>query len=144
MEITLTLNHLRPWRPNPLLSTWHGLHSLPFDFASHPIHLAEQLAVAHDSPLQRKSWQNMGPGFVISLLLSTTIAVTMCVFLPLSTMYVSLSTIFMIPCSPSRTAKERTQLSKFQFYSTSPKKPSTHSSTVTRYTGARHNTLYSR
>ncbi len=37
-HIELTLNTVRPWKPNPLLSAWHGIHSTPFDFASHPIH----------------------------------------------------------------------------------------------------------
>jgi hypothetical protein len=84
--IELTLNHLRPWHPNPSLSAWHGLHSVKFDFASYPIHPAGQLVVAHDSPLQRKSWAKHGPrGFY----LSPAVNHYRChnVFLPLSASY---------------------------------------------------------
>ncbi len=59
-HIEITLNTVRTWKPNPSLSAWHGLHSLPFDFASHPIHPPGQLVVAHDAPLNRASWAKHG------------------------------------------------------------------------------------
>ncbi len=34
----ITLNVLRPWRPDPTLSAWSGLHRLPYDFSAHPLH----------------------------------------------------------------------------------------------------------
>ncbi len=34
----LTLDVLRPWRPDPSLSAWSGLHHLPYDFVAHPLH----------------------------------------------------------------------------------------------------------
>ena len=66
-QIELTLNTVRPWKPNPSVSAWHGLHSTPFDFASHPIHPPGQLVVAHDAPLTRASWAKHGTrGFYLS------------------------------------------------------------------------------
>ena len=63
----LTLNTLLPWSPNPALSAYHGLHSLPFDFSAHPIHPPGQLVIAHDSPQHRKSWARHGTrGFYLS------------------------------------------------------------------------------
>ena len=34
----LTLNHLRPWTPNPQLSAHVGLHGHRTDFLAHPLH----------------------------------------------------------------------------------------------------------
>ncbi len=84
--IELTLDDLRPWRSNPSLSAWHGLHSLPFDFPSHPIHPARQLVVAHDSSLQRKSCAKHGTRVFY---LSPSVHHYRChnVFLPLSASY---------------------------------------------------------
>ncbi len=28
---------MRPWRPDPSLSAWSGLHRLPYDFSAHPL-----------------------------------------------------------------------------------------------------------
>jgi hypothetical protein len=68
------------------LSAWHGLHSTPFDFDSHPIHPPGQLVVAHDAPLTRASWAKHGTrGFY----LSPAVHHYRChnVFLPLSNSY---------------------------------------------------------
>ena len=59
-QAELTLAHLRPWRPQPTKSAWHGLHGSPFNFASHPIHPAGQLCVIHESPLTRPTWSPHG------------------------------------------------------------------------------------
>ena len=56
----LTLNHLRPWHPDPLRSAYSGLHGAPVDFLSHPLHPFGQLVVAHDSPGNRPSWAPHG------------------------------------------------------------------------------------
>jgi hypothetical protein len=34
----ITLNVLHPWRPDPTLSAWSGLHRLPYDFSVYPLH----------------------------------------------------------------------------------------------------------
>jgi hypothetical protein len=46
----LTLNVLRPWRPDPSLSAWSGLHHLPYDFAAHPLHPPGQLCPPSPTP----------------------------------------------------------------------------------------------
>ena len=66
-QAELSLNTLRSWKPDPSLSAWHGLHRVPFCFASHPIHPPGQLVVALDSPQTRKSWARHGTrGFYLS------------------------------------------------------------------------------
>ncbi len=42
----ITLNITRPWRPDPSLSDWSGLHRLPYDFSAHPLHPPGQLCLA--------------------------------------------------------------------------------------------------
>ena len=54
------LNVLRPWRPDPSLSAWSGLHHLPYDFAAHPLHPPGQLCLAFNSPDHRLSWDPHG------------------------------------------------------------------------------------
>jgi hypothetical protein len=34
----ISLNHLRPFTPDPTISTWAGLYRFPLDFSAHPIH----------------------------------------------------------------------------------------------------------
>jgi hypothetical protein len=85
-QIELTLNNVRPWKPNPSLSAWHGLHSIPFDFASHLIHPPGQLVVAHDAPLTQTTWSKHGTR---AFYLSPAVNHYRChnVFLPLSNSY---------------------------------------------------------
>ncbi len=56
----LTLNIMRPWRPDPSLSAWSGLHHLPYDFSAHPIHPPGQLCLAFNGPDHRLSWDPHG------------------------------------------------------------------------------------
>jgi hypothetical protein len=56
----LTLNHLRPWTPNPQLSAHVGLHGHRTDFLAHPLHPPGQLVVAHSPPASRASWDHHG------------------------------------------------------------------------------------
>ncbi len=51
----LTLNIMRPWRPDPSLSAWWGLHYLLYDFSAHPFHLPGQLCLAFNGPDHRLS-----------------------------------------------------------------------------------------
>ncbi len=44
----LTLNVMRPWRPDPSLSAWSSVHHLPYDFAAHPLHPPGQLCLSWD------------------------------------------------------------------------------------------------
>ena len=69
--IELTLNHLLPWRPNPAISAYHGLHGLPLDFNAHPIFPVGQLCYTHESPLTRATWaSHASRAFYISPALS--------------------------------------------------------------------------
>jgi hypothetical protein len=56
----ITLNVLRPWRPDPTLSAWSGLHHLPYDFSTHPLHLPGQLCLAFSGPDHRGTWASHG------------------------------------------------------------------------------------
>ena len=59
-QAELTLNHLRPWTPDPTKSAYHGLYGHIFDFRAHPIHPPGQLVVAHSPPAKRESWAHHG------------------------------------------------------------------------------------
>jgi hypothetical protein len=56
----LTLNHLRPFTPDPTKSAWTGIYRTPFDFAAHPIHPPGQLVVTFDPPDSRPTWSRHG------------------------------------------------------------------------------------
>jgi hypothetical protein len=56
----ITLNVLRPWRPDPTLSAWSGLHRLPYDFSAHTLHPPGQLRLAFSSPDHRDTWAPHG------------------------------------------------------------------------------------
>ncbi len=49
----ITLNVLRPWRPDPTLSAWSGLHRLPYGFSVNPLHPPGQPCLAFSSPDHR-------------------------------------------------------------------------------------------
>jgi hypothetical protein len=52
----LTLNVVRPWRPDPSLSAWSGLHHLPMTLPPTP----GQLCLSFNSPDHRLSWDPHG------------------------------------------------------------------------------------
>ncbi len=56
----ITLNVLRPCRPDPTLSAWSGLHRLPYDFSAHPLHPPGQLYLAFSSSDHRDIWAPHG------------------------------------------------------------------------------------
>ena len=56
----ITLNIMRPWRPDPSLSAWSGLHRLPYDFSAHPLHPPGQLCLAFSGPEHRDTWAPHG------------------------------------------------------------------------------------
>ncbi len=56
----ITLNVLRPWRPDPTLSAWSGLHHLSYDFSAHPLHPPGQLCLAFSSPDHHDTWAPHG------------------------------------------------------------------------------------
>ncbi len=56
----ITLNLLRPWRPDPSLSAWSRLHRRLYDFAAHPLHPPDQLCLAFSGPDHRLSWDPHG------------------------------------------------------------------------------------
>jgi hypothetical protein len=56
----MTLNHLRPYQPNPVRSAYHGMYGEPVDFAAHPLHPPGQLVVVHEHPDNRASWAPHG------------------------------------------------------------------------------------
>ena len=56
----ITLNVLGPWRPDPTLSAWSGLHHLPYDFSAHPLHPPGQLCLAFSTPDHRDTWTLTG------------------------------------------------------------------------------------
>ncbi len=68
----LTLNHLRPFGPDPNISAYRGFHGKPYDFLAHPIAPAGTLVVAHDKPHQRPSWGPHGsPGYYLGPAITT-------------------------------------------------------------------------
>jgi hypothetical protein len=65
----ITLNIMRPWRPDPSLSAWSGLHRLPYDFSAHPIHPPGQLCIAFSGPEHR--------AFILGLALTQSLPLPM-------------------------------------------------------------------
>jgi acetone carboxylase gamma subunit len=55
-----TLNHLLPYKPNPTISAYLGIHQQPFDFSKHPLAPCGAKVVIFESPEQRKSWAQHG------------------------------------------------------------------------------------
>ena len=65
-QIELCLNHLHPYKPNPLISAYAGLHGGAHDFRAHPIAPAGCKVLIHDKPGARGSWAPHGvPGFYL-------------------------------------------------------------------------------
>lgn len=65
-QAELTLNHLRPYRPNPTICAYEGLHRSKFDFLAHPIAPLGTKVLVHESPDTRGTWDPHGvAGFYI-------------------------------------------------------------------------------
>lgn len=59
-QIELCLNHLHPYKPNPNISTYAGLHGGAHDFRANPIGPAGAKILIHDKPNNRGSWAPHG------------------------------------------------------------------------------------
>ena len=62
-QTELTLNLLRPWRPNPTVSAYHGLYGHQYNFDAHPLAPVGTLVVIHNArpPAgDRLSWSPHG------------------------------------------------------------------------------------
>lgn len=65
-QIELCLNHLHPYKPNPTISAYAGLHGGAHDFRANPIGPAGSKILIHDKPGSRGSWAPHGvPGFYL-------------------------------------------------------------------------------
>ena len=59
-QIELCLNHLHPYKPNPTISAYAGLHGGAHDFRANPIGPAGAKILIHDKPSSRGSWAPHG------------------------------------------------------------------------------------
>ena len=59
-QIELCLNHLHPYKPNPTISAYAGLHGGAHDFRANPIGPAGARILIHDKPSSRGSWAPHG------------------------------------------------------------------------------------
>ena len=59
-QVELTLNHLRPFGPNPDISAYLGVFRQPYDFLAHPIAPCGTLVLVWESPSIRQSWAPHG------------------------------------------------------------------------------------
>ena len=59
-QIELCLNHLRPFKPNPTISAYAGIHGGSHDFRAQPIAPAGIKVLIHDKPSARASWASHG------------------------------------------------------------------------------------
>ena len=59
-QVELTLNHLRPFGPNPDISAYLGVFRTPYDFLAHPIAPCGTLVLIWESPSTRASWAPHG------------------------------------------------------------------------------------
>jgi hypothetical protein len=57
---SMTLNHLLPYKTDPTISAYHGIHGSPVDFRAHPLHPPGQLVVIHERSQDRLSWAQHG------------------------------------------------------------------------------------
>jgi hypothetical protein len=65
-QFELTLNCMLPWKLNPAISAYDGLHKCKFDFRAHPIAPAGTAILIHDKPDSRGTWAAHGsPGFYL-------------------------------------------------------------------------------
>jgi len=59
-QLKITLNTLRPFAANPLLSAYQGAHGHPYDFNSHPIAPFGTKVLIYETPDDRTSWAPHG------------------------------------------------------------------------------------
>lgn len=59
-QLSLVLNVLRPFLPNPAISAYEGAHGHKYDFLAHPIAPCGTQVVIHESPAARPSWAKHG------------------------------------------------------------------------------------
>jgi len=59
-QVELTMNTLRPFKPNPAISAYAGIYGKSYDFLAHPIAPSGTRVVVHESPSQRQSWHPHG------------------------------------------------------------------------------------
>ena len=65
-QMELCINHLLPFKPNPSISAYAGIHGASHDFRAHPIAPAGIKVLNHDKPSSRASWASHGTsGFYI-------------------------------------------------------------------------------
>lgn len=65
-QIELCINHLHPYKPNPAISAYAGLHGTSHDFRAHPIAPAGTKILIHEKPANRASWGAHGiPGYYL-------------------------------------------------------------------------------
>ncbi len=74
----LTLNGMRPWRPDPSPSAWSGLHHLP---PVNPLRPPGQLCLSFNGPDYRLSWDPhedrayyLGPATAVTVSMSSPLA----------------------------------------------------------------------
>jgi hypothetical protein len=59
-QIEFCLNHLRPFKPNPTISAYAGIHGGSHNFRTQPIAPAGIKVVIHDKPSAHASWASHG------------------------------------------------------------------------------------
>ena len=59
-QIELTLEHLRPYLPNPSISSYEGIYDRKYDFIAHPIHPPGVKVIILDPVTTRESWAPHG------------------------------------------------------------------------------------
>ena len=59
-QIELTLAHLRPYLPNPSISSYEGIYGKKYDFIAHPIHPPGVKVIILDPVTTRESWAPHG------------------------------------------------------------------------------------
>ena len=65
-QVEICINHLLPYKPNPLVSAYAGIHGGSHDFRAHPIAPAGTRVLIHDKPANRGTWAAHGaPGFYL-------------------------------------------------------------------------------
>ena len=55
-QVELTLNHLRPYAPQPSTSAYEGLYGKKYDFLAHPIHPPGTKVIILDPVSTRETW----------------------------------------------------------------------------------------
>ena len=59
-QIEICLNHLLPYKPNPLVSAYAGMRGGPYNFRAHPLAPLGTKVLIHDKPANRTTWAAHG------------------------------------------------------------------------------------